>query len=177
MPIDNTIGSQHIFEVFRPPSPLGNQPRLCSQSGNSCIGDTVLFSGTLYSDLGLTKKVGKVVGTSKIVTIAEKGTTGAITTASILYDTGSEINVAAYNESVRCGNAVSCGWGCAPSSSLKPIRVVAHRRSVFHTRASLVHRYKVYVFLLLASKRDDIVPYGVNRQRRRRSYPVVVWVR
>ena len=101
VPVDNTIGSQHIFEVFRPPSPLGNQPRLCSQSGISCIGDTVIFSGTLYSDLGLTKKVGKVVGTSKIVTIAEKGTTGAIMTASILYDTGSDINVAAYNESVR----------------------------------------------------------------------------
>ena len=66
VPFDNTIGSQHIFEVFRPPSPLGNQPRLCSQSGISCIGDTVIFSGTLYSDLGLTKKVVKWSGRQKL---------------------------------------------------------------------------------------------------------------
>ena len=53
-----------------------------------------------------------MVGTSKIVTIAEKGTTGAITTASILYDTGSDINVAAYNESVRYQDfSVSGGTG------------------------------------------------------------------
>ena len=68
-------------------------------------------------------------------------------------------------EDLRRGNAVSCEGGCAPSSSLKPIRVVANRRSFFHTLASLVHRHKVSLFLPQASKRNEVVPYGVNRHR------------
>ena len=68
-------------------------------------------------------------------------------------------------EDLRCGNAVSCEGGCAPSSSLKPLRVVANRRSFFHTLASLVHRHKVSLFLPQASKRNEVVPYGANRHR------------
>ena len=110
---DNTIESRHIFEIFRPPSPLGDQPRLCQPSGILCIGDTVATSNTVYSDVGLTNKVGKIVGTTKIVLIEEDGTAGGSTTASILYDTGSEINIAGYqNESFRYQDlSVSGGTG------------------------------------------------------------------
>jgi len=118
VPFDNTIGSkyQHIFEVFRPPAPLGDQPRLCAPSDSFCIGDTVVYSNTLYSDSGLTNRVGKLAGNTKVVAIEDDGTAAGSYTASIVYDTGSEINVAGYfDETFRYQDvSVSGGTGdCA----------------------------------------------------------------
>ena len=115
VPFDNTIGSkyQSIFEVFRPPAPLGDQPRLCTPSDSFCIGDTVVYSNTLYSDSGLTKRVGISAGTTKVLTIEDDGTAGGGYTESIVYDTGSQINVAGYfDETFRYQDvSVSGGTG------------------------------------------------------------------
>ena len=110
---NNTIGSPDIYEIFRAPLPLFDQPRLCQPSGIFCIGDTVANSNIVYSDAGLTNKVGKIVGTSTIVSIEEDGTVGFFTTGSVLYDTGSGLNFAGHvNESWRYQDlSVSGGTG------------------------------------------------------------------
>ena len=119
VPFDNTIGSkhQHIFEIFRPPLSLHwemrDELRLCTSSGIYCIGDTVVNSNTLYSDSGLTNRVGKLDGTATVVAIEEDGTAGSSCTISISYDTGSDINVAGYvDETFRYQDlSVSGGTG------------------------------------------------------------------
>ena len=93
---DGTIGSQHILQVFRAPFAFANQTRLCQPGDVLCIGDSVATSNTLYSDKGLTNKVGRWVGTTTIVSIEKDYGAGGSVTGSVLYDTGSAINVAGF---------------------------------------------------------------------------------
>ena len=72
-----------------------------------------MYSNTLYSDSGLTNRVGKLAGNTKVVAIEDDGTAAGSYTASIVYDTGSEINVAGYfDETFRYQDvSVSGGTG------------------------------------------------------------------
>ena len=92
-PSNNTLGSPHIFQAFPGPSPFEEYgEKICVPNNTAvCIGDTYIFSNTLYADKGLTQQVAKLFSKETVVDVGGGGGVG-LTTGSIFYeDTKAEL--------------------------------------------------------------------------------------
>lgn len=129
----NEVGSQNIQLItpantpIDPSSGIGVEALCSTRYGYPlCIGDTVAQSRALYSDAGLTNKVGFLSSVSIISMVEEDGGYGKMVTASVLYENGTELNFGGYlheDEYTEVGRgadlAVSGGTGdCALNMGL-----------------------------------------------------------